>query len=199
MKTWSKKMLSLLLCVWMLIALAVPAMAYGGIDTSHKANLTLMYRFDDNGTKIPIPNAEFRVYKVANVTVSGGFVPVAPFSGYSLKLDGKTAEEWNKIATELSGYATSGKATAVASGKTDENGTLSLKELATGLYLVAGEKCVYNKYTYTPVPAVIMLPGANAAKDEWVYDVSVSLKMERKAVPEEPAKTVSRKVLKKWE
>lgn len=199
MKGLLKKALALLLCAVALLTFAVPTWAYRAIDTGKKGSMTVDYVYKDGEKAIHIPNATFRLYRVADVTKYVRFEVVAPFSGYPVDLTAENVEEWNKIATELADYAVDGKAEPVKTGKTDADGKLAWEDLETGLYLLVGDKCVYEKYTYTPDPAVVMLPSLDPTTDEWHYDVTVSPKVERKAVPDEPEdETLTRKVLKKW-
>lgn len=196
MKMNEKRVFAFLLALLLLLTGTMTAYAVESIDVDHKTNLTLQYHYED----IVIPNATFKIYRVASVTSGVHFNVLSPFDSYPLDFNVEEAEEWNEIANTLRDYVSDGKVKETASGKTDKDGKYLFGDLSTGLYLVIGDKTTYDGYVYTPSPAVVLLPGLDpVTENSWLYDVTISPKVTREKAQEPPVTTVSRKVLKVWQ
>ncbi len=200
MRTLTRKIPTVLLCLTVLLSLlSAAALAVEPIDPDSRTALTIEYRHNSTF----VSGADFNVYLVAERTEYATFDPVDPFRSYNLpdtkKLD---VQGWNELAVTLKGYARRDQIEPVASGKTDENGKLTVDDLKPGLYLVVGERRSIGSYTYSVDPFLVCLPGLDEATNEWNYDVT--------AVPKSTSYydysddlptpvTVERRVLKIWD
>lgn len=157
------------------------------IDTGHKCSMVIDYNYPGG---IDIPNAEFRVYRVGDVDEYACFTATSEYSGYPVDYDAmESPEDWNALAYTLQGYIDRDGKKPLATVTTGSDGTVKLDNLKTGLYLVLGGGTLYNKYTYTPVPTLVMLPEAQFDENgketnEWLYDVTMSPKVDRVATPD---------------
>lgn len=190
------KQLKRTLCLVLLFAvLTVSVVAAGPVDTQKEASLALTYQLDD----VPIEGALFHIYRLASVDVSGQFYLFGPFSDYPVSLKHNTIEGWNDLAYTLKGYVQADKVSPMYSLTTDADGNASLSGLATGLYLVIGEKRTIGEYTYTVPPTIVSLPGMELDSEEWSYDVTIFPKASADRNPDDEPTTISRKVLKVWD
>lgn len=177
-------LLAFLLCV---VCLPVNALARGLVDVDHPASITLKYDLSD---------VAFYLYRVADVSENGDFSLVGDFASYAVDPAGQDSEGWRALADTLAGYAQRDGLEPLYSGSTDQDGKLAFSGLNTGLYLVMGESSEKDEVTYTPMSALISLPGLDE-DDEWIYDVTSKVKYDSKEKPPEEELT-ERKVLKVW-
>ena len=181
MKQLRKSFFALLLCV-LLIAALLPTAAFaaGKIDTDRNISLTISYK---DGAKA-IPNARFEVYKVADVDEYAQMTLTSDFEPYKTKVSGladleniQNNEEWLAMASTLKGYVLLDELTPAAEGTTDSTGTLTFSLFRAGLYLVIGFPVTTNdRYTYSEIPFMVFLPGADSENNDWLYDVTVAPK-----------------------
>jgi len=192
------KLLCLLLLTVLLFSFAVPlqAAAAEAMDPDIPVSLTITYT--DKGE--PLTEAVFSVYRVATMDKNGRFTLTAPFSGYNLDLSSPTDAAWAALATTLEGYVLRDKILPTATGKTDEEGNLTLPTgsgiLRQGLYLVVGQRHTQNGMIYETCPFLLHLPTLSEESGEWIYDNAVHPKHESTPDNDEP---ITRKVLKVWE
>lgn len=207
MKFIKNRILALLLMFVLLIAM-VPAPAAAADSTG-----SITIHFVKNS--VSVPNANFKIYKVASVDVYGNVTLTSQFSKYSyisglnnLKdTEGLNKLDWLDIAGTLSSYVQADKVVATKSGKTGTDGKLKCSNLSYGWYLIMGDAVTYEKKTYTPYPFMVAVPCVNETGDGWIYDVTVVPKSEVKEDPDTPPDTppgpppttVSRKVEKVWD
>ena len=197
--------LSALLMSIILFALAFPTVAFaaGKIITDQPVSLTIHYK--DGSTAIS--NADFKIYKVADVDEYSGLSLTSDFEKYKntvsglADLDSLTQEQWTTLAATLKGYISKDRITPSANGRTDSNGDLTISDLQVGLYLVIGSRVTEsNYYTYSALPFMILLPDADSAKNEWNYDVTAVPKYSKDYnPPEDDDVYITRKVIKIWD
>lgn len=178
---------AVLACLALLLSAgAVPAAAYTAIDTGAKASLTAVF----DGAKTE--KTEFRLYRVAEVSETARFTLSGAFASASVDLSAvDSASGWADMAVTLDAYAGSSKISPTATGTTS-GGKVTFSDLTVGLYLLEGDAVVSEGYTYTPAPAMIMLPTLTES-DTWDYTPSVTVKYD-KALAEEPLDVTARKV-----
>ena len=186
----------------------IRTLAAKGIETDKKCSLTIstdILRLDgENSDKIS-DEADLKedlnnrmeisvaLYRVADVSVSGKYTPVAPFEGMNLsKISSKTkAEDWEELAKEAAGYlndnvkAHDTKEIARPEGSA-EVASVVFKDLTPGLYLVVPEDTYNMDYTaqYQFSPYLTALPSSEytltgSGSDDWNYDTKIGLKAER--------------------
>lgn len=165
--------ITLLFCMVICLSVfTVNASAYEWVDVEKETSLTL---------ECPCPNAQFHLYKVADMSAYGKFTLTKDFSGYQVSLEQENQSGWRETAAALSGYTARDQIKPFREGSTDEAGKLKFSELSVGLYLVVGDKCEYKEEYYFFTPTLIALPDLNNA-DQWVYDVSASPKFAHEPV-----------------
>lgn len=176
--------------------------AYSRIDTERPVSLTLRCQ-KDNKT---FSGAEFSLYRVADVSDTAEFELAGDFKDYPVSLDQPDADSWKSLAETLAGYVARDSLKPLDSGATDQAGVLHFptgqqETLMPGLYLVTGERHVYDGHTYTPSPFLICLPNLDTETDQWVYDETAYPKYTRKFDGGGGGggdTTITRKVLKVW-
>lgn len=162
------------------------------IDTSALNTLKIFYGNDD----VPLDFVTFKVYKVATVSSTFYFTLENEFSQYPVICNGlRTVDEWRDLAMTLDGYATRDKIKPLFQGITDEFGFLQINDLASGLYLVVGEKKEIGIATYIPESFLVSLPDLNP-DNTWNNEVSVVPKFERYS---DKLRLIEKKVIKVWD
>ena len=189
-RIWLRKTLACLLLA--LLLLPGSALARGLVDTRQTASLTLRY---------PVADITFRLYRVAEISDTGTFALTEDYADCGVSLDQKDQTGWKGAAAALDAWTAREAKEPDASGKTAQDGTLTLSGLALGMYLVAWDRHTSGGDAYTPDPFLISLPGLNE-QDGWVYSVTADPKYGK--TPEgggggdSGPGTVDRKVLKVW-
>lgn len=148
--------LSVFLCVFWTV---FPVHGKTLVDVNQEASITIQYQ---------VPNAEFSLYKVADVTDTYQFVVKEQFISYGIDFDTLNTEQWKNVAETLSGYVTRDELEAFATGVTDEQGKLIFDELETGVYLVIGEQIQEEDSIYRCKPFLAFLP-IETSEGRWDY------------------------------
>lgn len=199
MKRLVRRGAALLIVLLCMVWAAAPAFAYTAVDTGRKASLTLRYGPESS----PVSGAAFQLYRVAEVSAQVEYTLTGEFAAYPVSLEQLDSAGWRAAAETLAAYAKRDQRTVLRSGTTDAAGGLSFAELDTGLYLLTGDSRRIGRYTYTPEPMLVLLPGLDG-EDRWVYDLTVTPKYESSYRPggdggEDPKpSTVRRRALKVW-
>ncbi len=140
---------------------------------------------DENVEALPIT---VNLYKVADISVEGEYFAAAgletlDFSGLSNET---TAEEWAALAELTKAEIEADEMTITATGITAE-GTVTINDLAAGLYLIDAQQVLSDYYQYDFTPYLISLPNNyyySTEDDTWVYELTGE-----KAVGLKPEKT----------
>lgn len=140
---------------------------------------------DENVEALPIT---VNLYKVADISVEGEYFAAAgletlDFSGLSSET---TAEEWAALAELTKAKIEADEMAITASGITAD-GTVTINDLAAGLYLVDAQQVLSDYYQYDFTPYLISLPNNyyySTEDDTWVYELTGE-----KAVGLKPEKT----------
>ena len=143
------------------------------IDTSKKVTLTLQYLYNEQ----PIDGAEFRLYRVGDVTRAGAFKVNSPF--YEVY---DPNDEWKDVVSKMLQQVKVREVDPVRVKNTDSNGVAVFQSeenspLKTGLYLVESIPLeLENEDAYIATSFLVMLPsfvGSNhdGVQQVWNYDV----------------------------
>lgn len=139
----------------------------------------------DAGTKMPIPEAGWLMYRVADL-VDGEYVPTKDFASCGQNVN----DLKNVNAKELAAFAQ--KNSVSGYGKTaDKNGTVRYGKLSLGVYLFVqtGGASAYE----LAEPFVVNVPMTASDGKTLIYDISASPKAEAEPVPPTPQPTPSPK------
>lgn len=137
------------------------------------------------GSSEAIPEAEFKLYRVAEISSQATFTPTEDFRKYADFLKGSlTQEGWQTLAEMLPTYIAADGIAVYQNlagesciGRTDEMGALRFSDLETGLYLVVGTTAELNEMRYAIAPTLISLPDWDANLD-WEYERTILPKTE---------------------
>lgn len=186
-----------LLILTFMLMFPAHAAARSMIDTGRACSMVIDYNYPGG---IDIPNAEFSIYRVGTVDEYSAFSPTSAYKDYPVDYSAmESPEDWNSLAYTLQGYIDRDGRKPESKAVTGADGTVRLENLKTGLYLVLGGGTLYNQYTYTPVPTLVMLPEVMLDEkgnetNTWIYDVTMSPKVERIATSD----TLNIQVMKTW-
>lgn len=161
------------------------------IDEKKEASLTIEFIDVDNN---PLPNATFKVYKVASVKGTGEFTTSFKFNKSNISYDHEKTEEWDEELENLLDYIKEENFSYDFLLTTDENGIATKSNIEKGLYLISSEPYVVGAKTYTPQSFLISVPNMTV-QDEWEYDVKIFPKY---AYDVDMTKIVDKKVIKVW-
>lgn len=191
MKHSLRTLVVLLLCL--LLILPATAAAAEPLDPVHENRLTISYR--DAGT--PLAGAEFRIYPVAFMGSDGSLTLTDVFSAYPVDFRPEDAEALRILALTLEGYILRDGLEPFWGGETDVNGIIALRDLPIGLYLVLGSIHTQDDWVYETVPFMVSLPSRDTGAGEWLYDILVQPKHNKRPLQDDC--TLTRKVLKVWD
>ncbi len=190
------KIISAILIALMLVTAVPMGVFAASIDTNEPLSLTV----ECKKNAIPLSDAKFSIYLVADSDVHGTLTVREEFEQFNVEINGADEEHLREAASTLEGCVLKDSLTPFDSGKTDSEGSITFptsdKPLEKGLYLVLAEKAAQDGKSYEFTPFFILLPTADKENDLWIYDVSVSPKYTEKDTPD--GETVTRKALKIW-
>lgn len=139
---------------------------------------------DENVEALPIT---VNLYKVADISMEGKYFAAAgletlDFSGLTNET---TAEDWAALAELAKAEIEADEMEVTATGAT-ENGSVTITDLAAGMYLVDAQQVLSDYYQYDFTPYLISLPNNyyyTEEDDTWVYELTgdraVGLKPEK--------------------
>ena len=141
--------------------------------------LTLTLAYGDR----TVQGAEFTIYRVGEMRVSGGaasFVPLAEYADVCGTFDGMTTRQNQAYAAKLAARVKNPAAKAT----TDANGSATFSGLNAGMYLAvqtgaAGQAANYERC----LPFLVSLPTADPETGEWSDALSVRAKAEPTPTP----------------
>lgn len=118
-----------------------------------------------------------RLYQVASINKTGAYTAKPGFEELDLSLvqyDNSQAEIWSARAQEAHEMIKQDTVPAVEA-VTNQEGTASVTDIPTGLYLVAAEAVMSDYYHYSFTPYLLSLPSNyyyTNAEDTWIYDLT---------------------------
>ena len=143
--------------------------AFGPVDRNALCSLTI--------ANCEVEGAEFRAYKVAEITEDAHFEMIDPFKDAQIAID---AEEYREASYTLASFVVAEEVKPASSSAVIE-GEAVFEELENGLYLVVSDPVTKDDYSYVYAPVLVCVPTRDTA-DQWVYDVVVEAKYERHEV-----------------
>lgn len=189
MKNNFLKIFAIIICISVVFSAQINSLA-APVDTTAKANLTVTLSPDGK----PISGAEFKLYRIADISRAGKVSLTPPFSGYPIIFKTQSAEELRVLALTLKGYVISEKIEPDYADTTDSNGQVSFKNIPLGMYLVVGSSIVVGDTVYIPEAFIVTLP-AEAENETWEYNVNVRTK----AIINNTNMKTNVRVLKVWD
>lgn len=167
--------LPLLGAALLLFSLCCPALAAGSVDVGASCAITVDAVY---GT-LPLPGAELKLHRVAEVDPAGQYTLLPDFSGSGVQVNGLTlSRQWAAAAADLAAWVRDSSPAPLAVRTTDSAGRARFTRLSTGPYLLEGTSVTVNGRTYTASPVLLSAPllGENGT---WYYDVTTCPKFER--------------------
>lgn len=199
MTRWSRRILTGAICVALIAALGVPAMASGGTDPSLPGVVTLTVT-DESGQREDLANTnvDVFVYKVAGTdeTLSGLFTLEPRFEALAEnaqwnggKLTGKTLME-DLQAAALDVLAAEASLAASDESETEEEPTLPEPNFTAtvpavggeielpekGLYLLVPQSVATARWDYQFSSILLAMPSVDQDTGDWSYDYEVTMK-----------------------
>ena len=159
------------------------ALARSAVDVDRDAELTVVFRnTTTGGAEERISNAEFRVYRIADIDRISDYHWSGDFSGREEDFREMTQDKWKALAETLwQEVRGSPEICPLETRTTDGDGSFTLTGLRTGLYLVAGPETgnhradgLEHEY-YTPAPAIVSLPDLlpDDPSETWQYSTTM--------------------------
>lgn len=188
----TKKILPLFLMCLILSLMIFPSKILASSDFDANKDVEFSIDYQNEGKRLS--NAEFDIYKVADVDKDLNLQSSKDFDKYPVDLTKLNQEAWNDYALTLKGYVQKDGVKPLETGITDANGIYKTK-LKAGLYLVIGKNLTLDNYIYESSPFLVLLPNVEKETGTWNYDVISKPKTTRN---EKIIKEVSKKVIKIW-
>lgn len=147
------------------------AFAYTSINEDKPTSLTIDYDMD-NGK---ISDASFRLYLVDDIDAAANMIPVDDFIEAHVDLSDQS--NWTESAITLESFVVEMEnndtpINPVATGVTDNDGSLTFSGLEPGLYLLVGDAVTQEDKIYTPVATLVTVPYLND-DDTWDYNPTI--------------------------
>ena len=163
------------------------ALARSAVDVDRDAALTVVFRNTAaDGAEERISNAEFRIYRIADIDRFSDYHWAGDFSSREEDFREMTQERWKELAETLwQEVRAAPKIRPLETKVTDGNGSFTLSGLRTGLYLVAGPETgnhradgLKHEY-YTPAAGIVSLPDLlpDDPSGTWQYSVTLYPKL----------------------
>lgn len=169
-------LLASLLCIWILMPCLIHA------DTLRNSLLLHYYAINE---AMPLADATFYLYRVAEPDAQGGYALTEEFTKYQVdisKLDWNEAGRLTELAITLSAYALRDRVPDLETGITDVNGNLMFHDLEDGLYLISGNVLDINvdgrECSFVPQPLLLPLPYPDS-DGTVISDMEVDVKYNR--------------------
>lgn len=163
------------------------------VDTGAKTSLTADYHYEDTA----LWGVTVELYRVGDIDAGGALSWSERVYSYGLvpERTGANTSDWDVLACNLADYLRRDSVKPIKTDVTGVDGTVSFEELETGLYLGVAQQTLIGGYRYTFQPFLTALPCPSDNGQTWDYDVTVTPKVDRETIPDEP---VSRRALKAW-
>lgn len=120
------------------------------------------------------------------------------YAGYRLTLDTEDKGKFTALPQTLAQYILKDNIKSDATMKTGTDGRCQFSGLTDGMYLVMGADTVKDGYTYSTVPALVILPYLKDGSHTLSYETELEVKHTAYKEPEK-TKTSSVHVVKSWD
>ncbi len=176
MKRKSTILTTIMMTALLLLMAVVPVLAgTATIDTAKKGDLSIIYRDNDDEGDDPVADAEFDIYKVADIGPSGEYISIIPEFGFegsdkTLIIDEYT--EPDKYVHFVEAYYSKTQQ-GLYMCHTNANGEAKVRSLPVGLYLV--KEINPAKEHLATKPFLVSMPHMeyDAGKNYgWTYDIT---------------------------
>ncbi|NLO45014.1 MAG: Cna B-type domain-containing protein [Clostridiales bacterium] len=164
------------------------------IDVNTPSSIKIEYIHDT----LPIVNAKFKIYRVADVSESLEYSLVGDFKDYHVNINGLDAAGYAAAANTLAAYVKVDNISPLRSAVTNIGGALEFNGLSTGLYLIIGEKLVAGDSQYSPIPVLVSLPSLDS-NNNWAYNIIINPKVDVEPKPDGGLTYQSLRVIKVWD
>ena len=138
--------------------------------------LTLTLAFGEQ----PVEGAEFSLYRVGEMQMSGGaagFMPLAAYAKVCASFDGMTASQNRQYAEQLAAMVDLNAPNARA--RTGKDGGASYENLTAGMYLAVQTGASGQAQAFeTCKPFLVSLPTADPESGEWSNELAIRAKAE---------------------
>ena len=173
----------------LLLAIAQPMTAVAAaFDNQAPCTLTLHYAKEGRA----FGDLKIEIYQVAAFESDGTYALTDLFAPYPVKIHEIQSQlEWQQSTQALVSYVEADALAPLATGMTDEAGTVTFENLATGLYLVLGVEASTETARFWFQPFLVFLPTMDESGD-CDYDV------EAKPKAGESTSIYQYKVVKLW-
>lgn len=146
------------------------------IDSERPISISVFYNVD----KRPMPNVEFMLYKVAEMSEDGEKTITSEFADYAFSLDNLDSEGNKNLAETLAGYIARDHITPIDTGKTGRNGIVTFPKSASlfcGVYLLLSKNHILANEVCNIQPMLFEMPSM-IIENELEYDIGISPKYE---------------------
>lgn len=196
-----RRLFNALVFTVLLIVFSVQYLTVSAIVDDEDVTLKILYTCDD----VKIPDAEFKIYYVADIDKSCNFTPAGDFSNYPIDFD-CGSDQYQYLAQTIYGYILLDNLAPMEIGTTNSEGELVFSttenSLKQGVYLVVADDKIFGDYKYTVEPYLLSLPYFNSDTKSFEYSIVSYPKCERIRSSDSDTDSdgsVSRSVLKRWE
>lgn len=171
---------------------AISVYAVSPIDTEKNSSLTLQYKH--NG--IYYNELEIKTYRIAEVFPDGTYALCGDFKDYPVNIYNITSKlEWDNVCSTLSSFIIADKLSPTYSAITDKNGTVSFKDIPTGMYLTLSVRVETDSELIKFESFITSLPSPDVDGNQ-NYDVTAYPKCEALELSD---KEIEYKVIKHWQ
>ncbi len=178
-----RRKVGLIVALVCLLCLSLPVYARTLVDIEKECGISVQYH---------VENAEFLLYKVADVTETYRFPVTEEFASYEIDFDALDSEQWKNMAETLAGYVERDALEPIDIGITDEQGRVTFENVSVGVYLVVGRQVKDDDFIYRCKPFLAFVP-LEMEDGTWNYKPESSPKPS-----EDPIELIDLSVIKVW-
>lgn len=148
-------------------------------DASCAMEINVGKNVGGNYTELSTVPVTIDLYRVASVDTTGDYIAGAGYETLDLNVDEETtADEWMQLAAAAKALVDA-EGTALEPVRTvaTANGSVTVTDLATGLYLIDAQQAQSDANVYDFTPYLISLPDNryyDIGNDRWIYDLTGS-------------------------
>lgn len=118
---------------------------------------------------VTLSDMSWNLYLVGEYDGQGTYQLTGDFAAYAVSFADTSASALQDAADTLENYAVIDGLTPLATGVTDENGTLTFDGLEAGVYLLSGEEQTVDDVVYDPSAVLMSLPNEENEMDLFAF------------------------------